>query len=179
VGNYGVRPITGPNCWTKQIAKGEAANAANAAEVSFTVVPNTVMGGTTTTPYTGKGLEELKKICRETPGCVGFNYSRTRKSGTFVMGKETGTFPQGAMDGRNVAKSVPIVKTVPLPTGEQVYMIDDDGYAKMASSSGVAKYYRGSTAAFDPSRWNTYTNNPDNYIAMAPPQEFEYYRKMT
>lgn len=143
----------------------------------FTVVPNTVMGGTRTVSYTNRGLEQLKKECRETADCVGFNYSGTSKSGTFVFGRETGAIPTGAIDGANVGKSVPILKTVPLPTGEQVFVIEDDGYTKMVSTSGVAKYYKGFSAEFDPSRWNTYANNPGNYVALAPPQEYAYYRK--
>jgi hypothetical protein len=135
------------------------------------------MGGTRTAPYTNKGLEQLKKECRETPGCVGFNYSATKKEGTFVIGTETGAIPAGAIDGIHVGKSVPIIKTVPLPTGERVSMIEDGVYTKMVSTSGVAKYYTGRSSTFDPSRWNTYTNNPGNYIALAPPQEYAYYRK--
>jgi len=156
------------DAWTKKIKSN--------ARSTFTVVANTVMGGTRTVPYTNSGLEELKKECRETAGCIGFNYSATKKEGTFVFGNETGAIPAGAIDGIHVGKSVPILKTVTLPTGERVYVIEDGIYTKLVSTSGVAKYYKGISAEFDPSRWNTYTNNPGNYIAMVP-QEYAYYRK--
>jgi len=155
--------------------------AAKSATATFVAVPNTVMGGTRTIPYTGKGLEQLKRECVEMAGCVGVNYSATNKNGgTFVLGKETGALAQGAMDGDNLGKSVPILKTVPLATGEQVFLVEDDGYTKLSSSSGVAKFYRGPASAFNPSLWNTYTNNPGpgHYIAMAPPQDYVYYRRM-
>jgi len=165
-----------PHPLGSRIASGKI-NKTAIGSTSFTVVENTVMGGTRTVPYTNKGLEQLKKECRETPGCVGFNYSATKKEGTFVFGNETGAIPAGAMDGIHIGKSVPIRRTVTLPTGEQVFIIEDGIYTKMASTSGVAKYYTGRSSAFDPSRWNTYTNNPGNYIALAPPQEYAYYRK--
>ena len=165
-----------PHPFGSRIASGKI-NRTALEPTSFTVVANTVMGGTRTVPYTNKGLEQLKKECGETPGCVGFNYSATRKEGTFVFGNETGAIPAGALDGIHIGKSVPIRTTVPLPTGERVYVIEDGIYTKMVSTSGVSKYYTGLSSAFDPSRWNTYTNNPGNYIAMAPPQEYAYYRK--
>jgi hypothetical protein len=242
VGNVAVRPIVGPNCWTKQIKgggefkvgfdlggndfrqvnpPGGSTPAVCAEECkkdprcggftsvaggtcylktpgakfnphplggaitsglisrggpdNFTVVPNTVMNGTKTVPYANKGLEQVKKECRETQGCVGFNYAKNSKTGTFVMGKESGPIPQGAMDGEWIGSSIPIAFTGALSTGEKVYGVQS-GQAKFVSASGVAKYFTGPVASFNASQWNTYTNAPGRYIALVP-TDCTYYRK--
>jgi hypothetical protein len=169
LGVVSTAPNTGAvNIWTKQIKAAAQAD-------HFLVVPNTVMNGVTTIPFTNKGLEQLKKECRETPGCVGFNYSKTSKAGTFVKGRETGPFQEGAMDGDWIGSSIPITFTGALSTGEKVYGVQS-GDAKFVSASGVAKYFNGPVASFNPSLWNTYANAPGHYIAMVP-KEYAYYRK--
>jgi hypothetical protein len=171
------------NIWTKQIKEvrplqGAAAQGAAAQGASgFVVVDGTVMKGTSTVPFYNRGLEQIKRECREMAGCVGFNYSPKSKSGTFVKGRETGAMATGALDGDWVGESIPIDRTVPLPNGEQVYVAQQSTDTKMVSTTGVAKYYKGLSSAFDPSMWNTYANAPGHYIALAPPSVYAYYRK--
>ena len=54
---------------------------------------------------------------------------------------------------------IPVATVIDLHTGgEVVYMIENNGYTKMVTSSGVAKYYTGKINQFDAMSWSTYTN---------------------
>lgn len=46
---------------------------------------------------------------------------------------------------------------------ESVYLIEDDTIVKMVSDKGDAKYYKGSIAMFDPTKWMSYISAGDGY----------------
>jgi len=58
-----------------------------------------------------------------------------------------------------------------LLTGEKVYMLySPDGYTKMVTESGVAKYYVGGIEKFKASDWDSYANANGNYKLKDTPQ---------
>lgn len=51
-----------------------------------------------------------------------------------------------------------------LPNGEIVYLLQSTQYVRMISESGVAKYYVGRLADFNPNSFNSYTDVGQNYL---------------
>ena len=59
--------------------------------------------------------------------------------------------------GATVGRDVPVQAVKQLTTGENVYLITDDGYVKMVTESGIPKYFSGTDVnQFDPTKWNSY-----------------------
>jgi len=51
-----------------------------------------------------------------------------------------------------------------LPNGETVYLLQSTQYVRMITESGVAKYYVGKLADFNPNSFNSYTDVGQNYL---------------
>jgi hypothetical protein len=69
----------------------------------------------------------------------------------------------GYMSGPWITGRRPVQSVQVLSGSDIVYMIKDDGYVKMVTSNGVAKYYTGELADFDPNKWNQYNDAGRNY----------------
>ena len=158
------------NLFTKLIKQKET-------QEPFTRIPRTLMNGTAATTFANKGIEEVKRICRETPGCVGFNYSTDGKNGAFIRGRESVISTVGAIGGDWCGVLVPITKSSALQTGEEVHLGQDGVYTKMVAKSGIAKYYVGSVNDFDSSKWNMYSDATGHYVLVMPTAAYDYYRK--
>ncbi|NBP58348.1 hypothetical protein EBU71_17815 [bacterium] len=73
---------------------------------------------------------------------------------------------------------VPITNARLLPDGRLVYMVEDDGYTKMVTNTGEARYYgkdvaptSGKMSEFDPTKWTTYKDGNGCYkLSITPVQ---------
>jgi hypothetical protein len=79
--------------------------------------------------------------------------------GTDGSQKKTPTVMYGPWIGRDE----PIQAASRLPNGETVYLLQSTQYVRMITESGVAKYYVGKMADFDPNSFNSYTDVGQNY----------------
>ena len=69
------------------------------------------------------------------------------------------------MYGDWVGRDAPIQAIKKLNTGENVYLITDDGYVKMVTQSGAAKYFTGADVnLFNPNSWNSYSDAAGHYL---------------
>lgn len=69
------------------------------------------------------------------------------------------------MYGPSVGRDVPVQTVKKLNTGEDVYIITDDGWVKMALLSGVGRYFRGTDInSFNPNLWNSYSDARGTYL---------------
>jgi len=69
------------------------------------------------------------------------------------------------MYGDWIRSDTPVQAVKQLTTGENVYLIADDGYVKMITQSGVAKYFSGTDVnLFNPNSWNSYTDATGHYL---------------
>jgi len=65
---------------------------------------------------------------------------------------------------RDNKDSIPVVAAKYLNDGNTiVYLASEGEYIKMATNTGVAKFYRGSVNDFKSSNWNTYSDAGNNY----------------
>ena len=67
---------------------------ANTPTDDFKRVPGTMANGTSSIAATKKGIEQVKRECRETPSCVGINYTTTGDNASLVLGKELSRTPR-------------------------------------------------------------------------------------
>jgi len=85
-----------------------------------------------------------------------------------------GNFPgedYGYMYGAWILNTVPVQAVATLPVGDRVYLTVDDGYVKMVTNKGVAKYYRGTLEEFDPSDWGRYLEAGTGYLHSFLPEQ--------
>ena len=68
------------------------------------------------------------------------------------------------MTGNWMGYDLPIDVVKNLPSGERVYIAQDQEYVKMVSESGPARYFVGSISQFDPNKWNSYADVGRNYV---------------
>ena len=66
---------------------------------------------------------------------------------------------------------IPVTAIRFLLDGVVVYLAEQDGFTKMVTGNGVAKYYEGPISDFDPKKWDSYVTAGDNYKVEKCPHE--------
>jgi len=85
----GIPPQT--NIYIKELKKAEEI------PKDYNANPYTVNNGNRSVAFSNKGLGQVMRECRETPGCAGFNYAQNGSGGNLVLGTEGTNSPSNTL----------------------------------------------------------------------------------